>query len=454
MNFASGFARLALAFAIFTHAVPTLAEEPPKKRAKPDYDGRGGAPAAPARKALWLPRVLLFPAYIVSEYLIRRPLGALITHAERSGWPAAISDFLALDQVHPVGVVPFMLIDFGFEPSAGLYAYWDDAGFKGHQLRLRGSTWGPRWLSGTATERFLLGPQEVTLTATATRRPDYAFYGVGPDTRESSLTRYGADTVYTRGESRLSIGGRQVLEVAIGYRGARFGHSDYDIDDRGKPGYQPSLDEAVRAGELPEPPGFRQGYRAPFASTRLVLDSRGRRNVNHGTRLDLALEESVDLANRPSSGWLRYGGTLWGFVDLSEGGRMLSLALTTTLVDPIGGRPVPFTQLATLGGGRSMPGLRSGRLYDRSSVVAMLRYSWPIWLSLNGSLQAGLGNVFGPHFEGFRLGRARLSSAIGLETSGSRDTVFQAIVGFGTETMESGADLDTIRVSLGVRSGF
>ena len=44
--------------------------------------------------------------------------------------------------------------------------------------------------------------------------------------------------------------------------------------------------------------------------------------------------------------------------------------------------------------------------------------------------------------------------AIGLETSGSRDTIFQAIVGFGTETVESGAGLDTIRVSLGVRSGF
>jgi hypothetical protein len=84
------------------------------------------------------------------------------------------------------------------------------------------------------------------------------------------------------------------------------------------------------------------------------------------------------------------------------------LALTTTLVDPLGDRPVPFTQLASLGGGRSMPGLRSGRL----------------------------------------------STAIGLETSGSRDTVFQAIVGLGTETIESGADLDAIRFSLGVRSGF
>jgi hypothetical protein len=424
------------------------------KRAKPDYDGRGGAPKTPSQKALWVPRVLLFPAYLVSEYLIRRPLGAAITYAERSGWPAAISDFLALDKYHPVGVVPFMLIDFGFEPSAGLYAYWDDAGFKGHQLRLRGSTWGPHWLSGTATERFLLGPQEVTLTASATRRPDYAFYGIGPDSREADLVRFQGDTVYAHAESKLTFGGRHVLTATAGYRGARFGHSDYDEDDRGKPGYQPSLEEAVAAGTLPEVPGFREGYRAPFAGARLLLDSRGGARQRSGARLDISAEQSADLANTPSSGWLRYGGTLVGFVDLSEGGRMLSLAVSTTLVEPIGDRPVPFTQLASLGGGRTMPGLRTGRLYDRSSLVAMLRYSWPIWLAFNGSLQAGLGNVFGPRYQGLRPGRARVSAAVGLETNGSRDTVFQAIVGFGTETIESGADLDTIRVAVGVRSAF
>lgn len=435
-------------------ATPAHAADAPPKRAKPNYDGRGGPPQTPRQKALWLPRVLLFPAYVVSEYLVRRPLGAAITHAERSGWPAAISDFLALDQVHPVGVVPFMLIDFGFEPSAGLYAYWDDAGFKGHQLRLRGSTWGPHWLSGTATERFLLGPQEITLTATATRRPDYAFYGIGPDTRETGLSRYAGDTVYARFESKLTFGGRHVLESSAGYRGARFGHSDYDEDDRGKADYQPSVDEAVAAGKLSEPPGFRDGYRAPYAGARLMLDSRGKTRARNGARIDLHAEQSADLANPPISGWIRYGGTLLGFVDLSDGGRMLSFSLTSILVDPIGDRPVPFTQLAAPGGGRSLPGLRSGRLAGRSSMVAMLRYSWPIWLAFNGSLQAGLGNVFGPRFEGIRPGRARVSAAIGLETNSSRDTVFQAIVGFGTETLESGADLDTIRVAVGVRSAF
>jgi len=428
--------------------------EPPKKRAVPNYDGRGGQRPTPGQRALWVPRVLLFPAYLVSEYLVRRPLQAGVTYAERSGWPAAVSDFLALNQVHPAGVVPFMLVDFGFEPSAGLYAYWDDVGFKGHQLRFRGSTWGPHWLSGTLKERFVFEDFELSLKGKLTKRPDFTFYGLGPDTRESDLVRYEGRTAYAHLQTSVTFSDRNVLQTNIGYRGASFGHSDYDEDDRGKPGYTPSLEEAVAAGTLAEPAAFRDGFRAAFAGARIVLDSRGRSRLRNGVRLDASAEQSVDLANSPSSGWLRYGGTLGGFVDLMDGGRFLGLSLTAVMVDPVGDRPIPFTQLADLGGGRTMPGLRFGRLADRSSAVVDVRYTWPIWLAFRGSLQAGVGNVFGPHFEGIRPGRARLSTALGLETSGSRDNIFQALVGFGTETFESGADLDSIRFVVGVRDGF
>ena len=420
----------------------------------PNYDGRGGPKDSPARQALWVPRVMLSPAYFVSEYVVRRPLGAGLTYAEKHGWPAAISDFLALNEVHPIGVVPFFLVDFGFEPSVGLYAYWNDVGFKGHQLRLRGSTWGPHWLSVTAKERFHFGDDfEIALLSTLTKRPDFAFYGIGPDTREADLVRYSGKTAYASFTTDLTFNGRCLLETSAGYRGAAFGHSDYDSADAGKPNYQASLDDAVSDGRLPEPAGFRDGYRAPFAGARLVLDSRGTSSRSDGARLDLSAEQSVDLANSPTSGWLRYGGVLSGFVDLSRGGsRVLDASLTSVLVDPIGERAVPFTQLAALGGGRTMPGFRTARLSDRSAMVATLRYSWPIWLALSGSLQVGVGNVFGEHFDGLRPGRGRLSTALGLETNKNRDSVFQALVGFGTETFESGAAFDSIRFLIGVRN--
>jgi len=432
-----------------------VARAEPEKRRLPDYDGRGGTPLTPGQKALWVPRVLLSPLYFVSEYVVRRPLGAGITAAEKAELPAALYDFFAFGPDHTAGIVPIAFIDFGFEPSVGLYGFWDDAGFKGHDLRLHGSTWGPKWLSGNVTERFRVSERfDFTWMATATRRPDFAFYGIGPDTREDDLMRYTGKSVDVHAETRLAFGSSSMLESAFGYRGVSYGHSDYDEGHRGSDEYQPSVEEAVAAGRLPFPPGFQDGFRAAFGRSRLVLDSRPAKGSATGLRLELSSEAGADTKSGPSLGWLRYGGTLGGFLDLADSGRVLSLSLSALQSDPLGARPVPFTEQITLGGPNLMPGFRMGRLYDRSAMVATLRYSWPIWIWLNGSLQVATGNVYGEHFDGFRLERNRLTTALGIESSGSRDSIFQALVGFGTETFESGAKVDSLRIVVGARSGF
>jgi hypothetical protein len=417
----------------------------PEKRVLPDYDGRGGLRQTPGQKALWLPRILLSPAYFVSEFLIRRPLGAAITAAERAELPTALYDFFAFGPNHKAGVIPIGFIDFGFRPSVGLYGFWDDAGFRGHDLRLHASTGGKHWLSTTATERFRFSERfALTLTGTATRRPDYAFYGIGSDTRETDLMRYGGDSVDAHAETSLSFAGGSLLETAAGYRGVSFGPSHFARSE-------PSVDQALRGQE---PPGFINGFRAPFARARLVLDSRRASGSETGVRAEFSGEQGIDLKNTPTSAWLRYGGTVGGFVDLLDSGRVVSLSVSAFLADPLGERPVPFTELVTLGGPTLMPGFRPGRLYDRSAAVATLRYSWPIWVWLDGSLQVATGNVFGARFDGFRAERGRLSTAIGIESSGSRDSIFQALIGFGSETFESGAKLDSLRVVVGARSGF
>src|SRR5215471_10789725 len=64
---------LAIAVAAGTsHAEP--------KRDVPDYDGRGNPDADAGSWALWIPRVVLSPLYVVNEYVLRRPVGALVTH--------------------------------------------------------------------------------------------------------------------------------------------------------------------------------------------------------------------------------------------------------------------------------------------------------------------------------------------------------------------------------------
>jgi hypothetical protein len=426
----------------------------PEKRPEPDYDGRGGPKETPAQKALWVPRILLSPLYFVSEFVVRRPLGFVITAAEKANLPSELYDFFAFGPDHKAGIVPIAFVDFGFEPSVGLYGFWDDAGMKGHQLRLRGSTWGKHWLSGTATERFVFSDRfELTGTVTATRRPDYAFYGIGPDTRESALSRYSSDWIDARLQTRLTFAGSSLLETNAGYHAASFGHSSYDDARRGHEDYQPSVDDAVAQGKLSEPPGFGGGYRAPVAHTRLVLDSRGTSTSETGVRLELHADEGVDLKH-DGAGWVRYGGAIGGFWDVDDSKRVLSLSVSSSFADPVGERPVPFTELVGLGGPGLMPGFRAGRLYGRSAAVATLRYTWPVWVWLNGSLQVATGNVFDEHLQGFRAGRGRLSTALGIEAVGSRDSIFQALVGFGTETFESGTRIDSLRISVGARSGF
>jgi len=426
------------------------AAESQPQRALPDYDGRGGKgqPTTPGQALLWVPRVLLFPVYLVTEYVVRRPLGYAITAAERAELPAALYDFFAFGPDHKGGIVPVAFVDFGFYPSVGLYAFWDDAGFKGHSLRLRGSTAGRHWLSGAVSERFQLTPKTLlSINGSLVHRPDYAYYGIGPDTREADRSRFGADTADLHATLRAGFWRSSSIETSLGYRGASFYPGSFGDD--------PSLTQQVENGVFPLPDGYTDGYRAGFQRSPLTLDTRRDEDGSEsGGRLVLRGEHGLDPTQARAAGWLRYGASLGGFLDLDNRGRILSLSAGVEMADPLGGQPVPFTELVTAGGNDRLPGFRDGRVRGRSGAAVTLRYSWPIWIWLDGSLQAAVGNVYGEHLKGISWGESRFSGAIGMESRGSRDSVFQLLVGFGTETFNSGADLNSIRVVVGARSGF
>ena len=441
---------LLLVLASWSIPVTAWADAQPA-RTLPDYDGRGGRgqPTTPGQAALWVPRVLLFPVYLVTEYVVRRPLGYAITAAERAELPAALYDIFAFGPDHKAGVIPIAFVDFGFYPSIGLYAFWDDAGFKGHDLRLRGSTSGSRWLAGAASERFqLTAKTNLSLNGSLIHRPDYTYYGTGPDTREADRSRYGADTADLHATLHADFWRSSSIETSLGYRGASFYPGSFGDD--------PSLTQQVENGVFPLPDGYTDGYRVGFQRSQLTLDTRRDEDGSEsGGRLVLRGEHGLDPTQSRAAGWLRYGASLGGFLDLGDhGGRILSLSVAAEMADPLGGQPVPFTELTTIGGNDRMPGFRDGRLHGRSGAAATFRYSWPIWIWLDGSLQAAVGNVFGEHLSGISWGQSRFSGAIGMESRGSRDSVFQLLVGFGTETFNSGADVNSIRVVVGARSGF
>lgn len=418
------------------------------KRPLPDYDGRKPPPTTAGDVLLWVPRVLLFPPYLVAEYLIRKPLGFLISTAEREEIPRWLYDFFTFGSEHQAGVVPTAYVEFDFYPSIGLYSFWNDAFFPGHDLRLRADFGGSQWLSASFSERFHFTREQrgrLALEASLDRRPDFAFFGLGPDTRQSALVRYGQETRELRAKVEQQLWRASAFRAQVSLRSVEPRRGGYEED--------PILEDAVAAGDLAPPPGYDTPYTLVRTELGAAWDNRLPRPAEgSGFRL-AALAEHSSLTSQTSS-FVRYGATAGAFWDVDERRRVVSLALTTRFVDPVGDSVIPFQELVTLGGSEAMRGLYRGRLHDRSAALLQLGYRWPIWIWLDGALRAELGNVFGEQLDGFRVARLRWSGALGVESTGTPDNSFQFMIGIGSETFESGARVDSWRFAVGTTSGF
>jgi hypothetical protein len=429
-------------------ALPNALFAADEERPLPDYDGREPPPSTPGDILLWVPRIILFPVYVVAEYVIRAPLGFLIAGAERAGVPAWLYDFFTFGAEHQGGVVPTAYADFDFYPSVGLYAFWDNAFFEHHDLRLRGAFGGGDWLAASFSERYHFGADRsdrVALELSVQRRPDHTFFGLGPDTRQSALVRYGFRVLEARALLDMQMTRQSSLHLQLTLRDADFFRGGFEEDA--------VLIDRVNDGELPLPPGYSDGYALAAGELSLAFDTR-RPRPEPGSGLRLAVDATPASLLGQGGGFLRYGGTAAGFWDINDRRRVLSLGLGASFIEPIDDVAIPFTELVTLGGPGPMRGLYPGRLYDSSAFVAGVAYRWPIWIWLDGALRTEVGNVFGEHLDGFRLGRLRWSGAIGVESNGPPDSAFQVLIGAGSETFESGGEIDSFRFAVGATHGF
>ncbi|HSO32641.1 MAG TPA: BamA/TamA family outer membrane protein [Labilithrix sp.] len=417
------------------------------KRALPDYDGRGSEPTTAGDIGLWVPRVLVSPLYVLSEYVIRRPLGWLIATAEKKQWPAAIRDFFVFGPEKKAGIVPTFFLDLGFRPSVGVYAFWDDLLGPGNHLRLHFSTFGPDWIQAAVADKIPVGKDAFfDLRLEGVHRPDLVFHGLGPNSRQFDRSRYGIDKLQARPvfETTWWKGSRITVEGGVRY---------VDFRDDACCG-DPSVQQRIDDGKFKAPPDFLEGYTAAFQRGELTVDTRDPRPASQtGLRLELESELGSNV-RRSADNWFRYGGSFGGFLDLKSN-RTVSLAVTTLFVDPLSsGGVIPFTEQIVLGGSGPMRGYLYGRLVDRSAAIATLKYRWPIWVYLDGSIQGAVGNVFGPQLEDFKTKLLRVSSAVGVESVGTADHTFEILVGFGTETIDSGANVNSVRLLFGTNRGF
>lgn len=428
---------------------PPSSAYPPKRRL-PDYDGRGPRATTLGDAALWVPRILVAPAYLTTEYLLRRPLGGLISGVERDHLAQKAVYVFSLGGKDKVGLVPTLYVDFGFLPSVGLYFFWDDAFAKHNHVRLHAGTWGPDWINLAVADRYDVGKNSTAaIRAAWSRRSDYLFYGFGPDSAPENESRYSATTLDVNADYRLELTPGMDLNTTAGLRDTTFAEATC-CDD-------PALQARVRRGELPAPPRLADGYAIGYQRAAISLDSRERRPASQsGVRLALEGEPAFDVSHTPGNAWLRSGAIAGAFFDLTGRARVLSLTLAALFVDPLkgGADQIPFNELISLGGAGLMRGFLAGRLIDRSAAVATLAYQWPIWVFLDGTLQVSAGNVFGAHLRGVDPGKLRLSSGVGLRSNGSADQQFEILVGVGSETFDSGARVSSFRLALGATRGF
>jgi hypothetical protein len=428
-----------LAAATATATPGAAADEP--KRPVPDYDGRPPPPASGGEVLLWVPRVVVYPLYLFSEYVLRQGLSRVLDTADDLRAESETADTF--------GLTPVLELETQRRPVFGVMAIWREAGSKKHTLRGYAGFGGIDWMRAIVGSRLDLDEgAELTARAEASRRPDGLFWGLGPVAPEEGAARYGRDLFEGAFAARVPAAPHLRLTFDVGLRRERF--------DAPACCDEPSLAERVARGEMVAPPGS-SGFTTLRQGLGLELDSRdepGSRATGLALRADAA--HSVDLESPSLDRWLRWGGTLQGEVDVTGTERMLGLALQARFADPLDGGEVPFVELASLGGDEPLRGFGSGRFLGRSATAVTLGWRWPLWPYFEGRTHVACGTVAGEHLDGWRAGDLRLSFDFGLHTEppSPTDWELELMLGVGTERFDDGTDPETVRLLFAVVPRF
>ncbi|HTJ47428.1 MAG TPA: hypothetical protein VL463_35260 [Kofleriaceae bacterium] len=415
------------------------------KRPVPDYDGRGNVDAHPTRRWSWIPRVVLFPAYVVEEYALRRPLGWIISTAERDQWLDTAVDTFSFGPQHNYLLIPTVSYEFGFRPNAGLYFSGDNVLLIDNSVRAEVSTAGSHYLNATLLDRYAVTDKTTISTRfDVNRRSDMMFFGIGPDVTDATRARWGVQQIDMHTSLKQQRFGESWISLSAGARSVEYRPPDCCSND-------PSIGDAVTRGYFPLPPGYAVPYTVMYEHADMQLDSRPPKPAP-GTGVYLRLHERGDFELNGQRGWVEYGGALGGAFDVTGHQRVLRLIGALDFVDPIAGE-TPFNELASLGS-EMMPGFVTGWMRGRSTIAGQLAYTWPVGSWVDGVARVSVGNAFGERLEGFSIAKLRASGDLGITTNELRDQGVELVFGLGTETFEQGAGITSVRIAFGTRGGF
>lgn len=427
------------------------AEEPPPlppRREVPDLDGRPEVHDDALEAALWIPRILTGPLYLLTEYVIRAPLNFLLTEAEQAG----IIDLL-FGASGDFTILPTLFFEFGLSPSAGLYAAWDHFLFDENRISMHAATWGEDWLRLIVRDRVQIDDRHTfALRFEARKRPDQLIEGIGYDATNVPRARFGVEQLEWRLEFEQSLFRRSEIEYQAGYRRVGFLESGWDGD--------PTVNQ--RGGEIPI--GYDTGYELLYWRADFVLDTHDPRGelTRDRIRARVLVEQNAafgGLTAQPGTplfaSWIHWGGELSASTDVFGRGRALMLRFRTELVSPLDEQQnIPFYELPDAGGKGPLPGFITGQLRGYSTIGLTLEYVWPVYALLDGVLRASVGNAFGVHYEDFELDRLRLGFGVGIVPRFGGEHLVEITAGFGTDTFENGTNVTQFRMVVGARHGL
>lgn len=430
-----------------------------EKRAVPNLDRRPEEGADAGDVLLWVPRALLSPLHLVFEWGLRRPIGSLLTVAERDKWADVIVDFLTFED-RKIGVIPTVFYDFNFRPSVGLYVFWNELGHPAHSMRLVGGFGGLDWYRATLADRWDLGGgSQLDFSINYWGRPDYIYAGEGagaendpcggacPDNR----SRYFEEYYEGKGSLLVNAWRGSEIRLELGVRHSRFDNGAAESDER-------SIEAAV-AGADPYfdalPTGYSTGLFSNYQRLLLRLDTRqARPEPGSGFLLELQGSHGWDMERPGERQWVGYGAEAGAFWDLGQW-RVLGLSAMVQLADPLKGKSIPFTELVVLGRKPGeMEAFLPGTLRGRSAAIATLEYRYPIWIFLDGTFHASVGNVFDERFEGFQVQKMRSSFGLGVRSTQDPDNELTILFALGTSRFDEPFSVDSFRLVAGTQTGF
>jgi hypothetical protein len=266
---------------------------------------------------------------------------------------------------------------------------------------------------------------QLDLTTSFLRRDDQLFTGIGMETLGPSrylLNAFDIDgflRFIVRPEARLFLGGH-------------FGLRRY-ADGR-QLGDEPPVSKlyCVRtvSGLCSQfvdenlVPGFFSGTEFLRGTAGFAVDTRDVSfKPTSGALVDFSADYSHGL--REPSSYFRFRGSLMGVLDLWKRSHVLVIRAFAMTVVPTNGEPVPFTELAVLGGWDDLRGVRWGRFRDFSSVLFTAEYRWPVWMWMDAVLFADAGGVFGKGWSGFAVDKLVPDVGVGLRIRTSRTFYFR-----------------------------